>query len=91
MYYRNHCFPYMSPGWGSTSVAPGETVTLTLSIDQKVAIGGAAFEITYNSDAYTYEGAVSETYEDVDNFMSTDKGKETINGDGTAVTNRYPL
>lgn len=19
MYYRNHCFPYMSPGWGSTS------------------------------------------------------------------------
>lgn len=86
MYYRNHCFPYMSPGWGSTSVAPGETVTLTLSIDQKVAIGGAAFEITYNSDAYTYEGAVSETYEDVDNFMSTDKGKETINGDGTAVT-----
>lgn len=69
-----------------TEVAPGETVTLTLSIDQKVAIGGAAFEITYNSDAYTYEGAVSETYEDVDNFMSTDKGKETINGDGTAVT-----
>ena len=69
-----------------TSVAPGETVTLTLSIDQKVAIGAAAFEITYNSDAYTYEGAVSETYEDVDNFMSTDKGKETINDDGTAVT-----
>ena len=29
---------------------------------------------------------MSETYEDVDNFMSTDKGKETINGDGTAVT-----
>lgn len=68
------------------SVAPGETVTLTLSIDQTVAIGGAAFEITYNSDAYTYEAAVAETYEDVDNFMSTNKGNETINGDGTAVT-----
>lgn len=69
-----------------TEVAPGETVTLTLSIDQKVAIGGAAFEITYNSDAYTYEAAVSETYEDVDNFMPVNKGKETINDDGTAVT-----
>lgn len=78
--------PTITMSADKTSVAPGETVTLTLSIDQKVAIGGAAFEITYNSDAYTYEGAVSETYEDVDNFMSTDKGKETINGDGTAVT-----
>lgn len=78
--------PTITMSADKTSVAPGETVTLTLSIDQKVAIGGAAFEITYNSDAYTYEGAVSETYGDVDNFMSTDKGKETINGDGTAVT-----
>lgn len=78
--------PTITMSADKTSVAPGETVTLMLSIDQKVAIGGAAFEITYNSDAYTYEGAVSETYEDVDNFMSTDKGKETINGDGTAVT-----
>lgn len=78
--------PTITMSADKTSVAPGETVTLTVSIDQKVAIGGAAFEITYNSDAYTYEGAVSETYEDVDNFMSTDKGKETINGDGTAVT-----
>lgn len=78
--------PTITMSADKTSVAPGETVTLTLSIDQKVAIGGAAFEITYNSDAYTYEGAVSETYEDVDNFMPTDKGKETINGDGTAVT-----
>lgn len=78
--------PTITMSADKTSVAPGETVTLTLSIDQKVAIGGAGFEITYNSDAYTYEGAVSETYEDVDNFMSTDKGKETINGDGTAVT-----
>lgn len=78
--------PTITMSADKTSVAPGETVTLTLSIDQKVAIGGAAFEITYNSDAYTYEGAVSETYEDVDNFMSTDKGKETINDDGTAVT-----
>lgn len=78
--------PTITMSADKTSVAPGETVTLTLSIDQKVSIGGAAFEITYNSDAYTYEGAVSETYEDVDNFMSTDKGKETINGDGTAVT-----
>lgn len=78
--------PTITMSADKTSVAPGETVTLTLSIDQKVAIGGAAFEITYNSDAYTYEGAVSETYEDVDNFMSTNKGKETINGDGTAVT-----
>lgn len=78
--------PTITMSADKTSVAPGETVTLTLSIDQKVAIGGAAFEITYNSDAYTYEGAVSETYEDVDNFMSTDKGKETINGDGTAFT-----
>lgn len=78
--------PTITMSADKTSVTPGETVTLTLSIDQKVAIGGAAFEITYNSDAYTYEGAVSETYEDVDNFMSTDKGKETINDDGTAVT-----
>lgn len=78
--------PTITMSADKTSVAPGETVTLTLSIDQNVAIGGAAFEITYNSDAYTYEGAVSETYEDVDNFMSTDKGKETINDDGTAVT-----
>lgn len=78
--------PTITMSADKTSVAPGETVTLTLSIDQKVAIGAAAFEITYNSDAYTYEGAVSETYEDVDNFMSTDKGKETINDDGTAVT-----
>lgn len=78
--------PTITMSADKTSVAPGETVTLALSIDQKVAIGGAAFEITYNSDAYTYEGAVSETYEDVDNFMSTDKGKETINDDGTAVT-----
>ena len=78
--------PTITMSADKTSVAPGETVTLTLSIDQKVAIGGAAFEITYNSDAYTYEGAVSETYEDVDNFMSTDKGKETINDDSTAVT-----
>lgn len=78
--------PTITMSADKTSVAPGETVTLTLSIDQKVAIGGAAFEITYNSDAYTYEGAVSETYEDIDNFMSTDKGKETINDDGTAVT-----
>lgn len=78
--------PTITMSADKTSVAPGETVTLTLSIDQKVAIGGAAFEITYNSDAYTYEGAVSETYEDVDNFMSTGKGKETINDDGTAVT-----
>ena len=46
--------PTITMSADKTSVAPGETVTLTLSIDQKVAIGGAAFEITYNSDAYTY-------------------------------------
>lgn len=78
--------PTITMSTDKTEVAPGETVTLTLSIDQKVAIGGAAFEITYNSDAYTYEAAVSETYEDVDNFMPVEKGKETINDDGTAVT-----
>lgn len=56
MYYRNHCFPYMSPGWGSTSdyilLSDGDTWDVAMFTNWSFYSSGGAFTC-FDKDAYT--------------------------------------
>ena len=45
--------PTITMSADKTSVAPGETVTLTLSLDKDTAIDGAGMKINFDTSAYT--------------------------------------
>ena len=55
MYYRNHCFPYMSPGWGSTSdyivLSDGDTWDVAMFTNWSFWSSGGAFTC-FDQDAY---------------------------------------
>ena len=55
MYYRNHCFPYMSPGWGSTSdyivLSDGDTWDVAMYSNWSFWSSGGAFTC-FDKDAY---------------------------------------
>ena len=50
-----------------TSVAPGETVTLTLSLDKDTVVDGAQFKIDFDKEAYEYVKKVPDTFDDTTN------------------------
>ena len=55
MYYRNHCYPYMSPGWGSTSdyivLSDGDTWDVAMFSNWSFWSSGGAFTC-FDKDAY---------------------------------------
>lgn len=55
MYYRNHCFPYMSPGWGSTSdyivLSDGDTWDVAMFTNWSFYSSGGAFTC-FDKDEY---------------------------------------
>lgn len=55
MYYRNHCYPYMSPGWGSTSdyilLSNGDTWDVAMYSNWSFWSSGGAFTC-FDKDAY---------------------------------------
>ena len=55
MYYRNHCYPYMSPGWGSTSdyivLSDGDTWDVAMYSNWSFWSSGGAFTC-FDKDAY---------------------------------------
>ena len=55
MYYRNHCFPYMSPGWGSTSdyivLSDGDTWDVAMFSNWSFYSSGGAFT-RFDKDEY---------------------------------------
>ena len=56
MYYRNHCFPYMSPGWGSTSdyivLSDGDTWDVAMYSNWSFWSSGGAFTC-FDQDEYS--------------------------------------
>ncbi len=54
MYYRNHCYPYMSPGWGATSdyilLSDGDTWDVAMFTDWGFYHGG--YFASFNQDVY---------------------------------------
>ena len=56
MYYRNHCYPYMSPGWGSTSdyivLSDGDTWDVSMYSNWSFWSSGGAFTC-FDKDAYS--------------------------------------
>lgn len=55
MYYRNHCYPYMSPGWGSTSdyivLSDGDTWDVAMYSNWSFWSSGGAFTC-FDQDDY---------------------------------------
>lgn len=55
MYYRNHCYPYMSPGWGSTSdyivLSDGDTWDVAMFTNWSFYSSGGAFTC-FDKDEY---------------------------------------
>ena len=55
MYYRNHCYPYMSPGWGSTSdyivLSDGDTWDVAMFTNWSFWSSGGAFTC-FDKDEY---------------------------------------
>ena len=56
MYYRNHMYPLMSPGWGSTAdyilLSDGDTIDLAMFSNWSFWSSGGAFAC-FNKDEYT--------------------------------------
>lgn len=57
------------------SVAPGEIVTLTLSLDMDTVVDGAGFKIDFDKEAYDYVKRVPDTFDDTTNEnVANEKG-----------------
>ncbi len=58
MYYRNHVYPYMSPGWGATAdyvlLSDGDTIDIAMYSDWSFWSDGGAFAC-FDKDSYTVE------------------------------------
>lgn len=63
-----------------TSVAPGESVSLTVKVDSAVKVGGATFIISFDKSAYNFESAAKTDNLKSGTFLST--GQDAANQDG---------
>ena len=59
--------PTITMSADKTSVAPGETVTLTVSLDKDTVVDGAGFKIDFDKGAYEYVKKVPDTFDDTTN------------------------
>ena len=59
--------PTITMSADKTSVAPGETVTLTVSLDKDTVVDGAGFKIEFDKEAYEYVKKVPDTFDDTTN------------------------
>ena len=59
--------PTITMSADKTSVAPGETVTLTLRLDKDTVVDGAGFKIDFDKEAYEYVKKVPDTFDDTTN------------------------
>lgn len=59
--------PTITMSADKTSVAPGETVTLTVSLDKDTVVDGAGFKIDFDKEAYEYVKKVPDTFDDTTN------------------------
>lgn len=59
--------PTITMSADKTSVAPGETVTLTVSLDKDTVVDGAGFKIDFDKEAYEYVKKVPDTFDDTIN------------------------
>ena len=59
--------PTITMSADKTSVAPGETVTLALSLDKDTVVDGAGFKIDFDKEAYEYVKKVPDTFDDTTN------------------------
>lgn len=67
--------PTITMSADKTSVAPGETVTLTLSLDKDTVVDGAGFKIDFDKKAYEYVKKVPDTFDDTTNEnVANEKG-----------------
>lgn len=61
MYYRNHCYPYMSPGWGATSdyilLSDGDTWDVAMFTNWDFYHGGGF--ICFDQDEYAADAGTS--------------------------------
>ena len=82
--------PTITMSADKTSVAPGETVTLTVSLDKDTVVDGAGFKIDFDKEAYEYVKKVPDTFDDTTNenvanvegcvratYLNTKPGKPT--------------
>ncbi|MBE6038035.1 MAG: hypothetical protein E7218_02370 [Anaerofustis stercorihominis] len=84
MYYRNHCYPYMGPGWGATSdymlLSDGDTWDVGMFTDWGFNVKGGGF-VSFDKDEY--KAKAGETLK-VDLFKwgtsETAKDFEAVNG-----------
>lgn len=67
--------PTITMSADKTSVAPGETVTLTVSLDKDTVVDGAGFKIDFDKEAYEYVKKVPDTFDDTTNEnVANEKG-----------------
>lgn len=59
--------PTITMSADKTSVAPGETVTLTVSLDKDTVVDGAGFKIDFDKEAYEYVKKIPDTFDDTTN------------------------
>ena len=59
--------PTITMSADKTSVAPGETVSLTVSLDKDTVVDGAGFKIDFDKEAYEYVKKVPDTFDDTTN------------------------
>lgn len=59
--------PTITMSADKTSVAPGETVTLTVSLDKDTVVDGAGFKIDFDKEAYEYVKKDPDTFDDTTN------------------------
>lgn len=59
--------PTITMSADKTEVAPGKTVTLTLSLDKATVVDGAGFKIEFDKDAYEFQKTVPDTFDDYTN------------------------
>lgn len=67
--------PTITMSADKTSVTPGETVTLTVSLDKDTVVDGAGFKIDFDKEAYEYVKKVPDTFDD-----TTNKNVANVNG-----------
>jgi len=72
--------PTITMSADKTSVAPGETVTLTVSLDKDTVVDGAGFKIDFDKEAYEYVKKVPDTFDD-----TTNENVANVNGYVRAV------
>ena len=91
MYYRNHCYPYMSPGWGSTAdyilLSDGDAIDLAMFTNW--AFYHSGYFASFDQDVYNLEEGDQELTVSVRQWGTTAAAEEflPVNGEeGMSVT-----